>query len=516
VVCWLILAAAALSANAAQPSCDARCERQAGWALLERGDARAAVERLRGAVAAFPRDPVLPLLLARAYLSQGNLFWGERTLRQALTGRPDDITLRAWLACVHLRQGDPTLAWEDLDGADRPAGGPELARWKLLETWHAWVVGDRAAAEAALAEVPRSATLYTEDRPQWSFLHRTLDPGWVVPIDSGIEMAVGHTSNALAGAPTDPGESGGSSSVARLELRTRLAPPAVGPRFVVDLDVLGQGLGADTYSELSTLDGSLRIGALLAGPRQRIVLGYRSGQLWLNQDESRFSRVNRLEVEVERESGLVALAGAGRREYRDARRTRWEGDVSLGGPAGFPGGVPVVVGGTIRAARASSPAYDQTGVAAAVAARVGLGRGRSLRLALAGSWDLYPRSGGAEGLLVFGTSDRRRDVTGRFAIELSTPVTRSLAAVIGCQFVHRDSTADAAPGFDFSYREARAVVGVRWRVTADPWAPRTVEPDGHVALDWGLEGGVWGREDSILDLLRQDEELRRGSSCALR
>jgi hypothetical protein len=110
-----LLAAAALSQPLFANDCDAECERRGGAALIERGDTRAAVERLRIAVTRFPDDRVLPLLLARSYLGEGNLFWAERTLREALVRHPSDVEARAWLALVHLRQGDPELVRADLE-----------------------------------------------------------------------------------------------------------------------------------------------------------------------------------------------------------------------------------------------------------------------------------------------------------------------------------------------------------------------------------------------------------------
>jgi hypothetical protein len=83
------------------------------------------------------------------------------------------------------------------------------------------------------------------------------------------------------------------------------------------------------------------------------------------------------------------------------------------------------------------------------------------------------------------------------------------------RYTQRWSTADTTPGFDFSFREWRAVAWIRWTFTADPWAPKTEKDSAHVPLDWGLESDRGMGEDRILDLLRRDEELRRGSSCGL-
>jgi hypothetical protein len=511
-----LLAAAALSQPLFANDCDAECERRGGAALIERGDTRAAVERLRIAVTRFPDDRVLPLLLARSYLGEGNLFWAERTLREALVRHPSDVEARAWLALVHLRQGDPELVRADLELGLIPEDGPARARWQLLQSFRARLAGNGEAAHQALLEVPRSARLYPEDRPVWSFLQRQSDPWWLDPVTGTVEFAIGRTSNALAGAPTDPGESGGASAIAAADLRSRLALPVASPfRPILDLEVEGNGLGEEDYRELSSLRGAARLGGLFTWEKHRLLLGYRAEVLLLDQEPSRYAVAHRAEAELETPSSWVLFAGVGHRSYRDDRRTRWEGDAGIGGPVRLVSSLPLVVGATVRLSDARSPAYDQRGGSVAVLSRVRLGRGVAARMALIGSLDDYPHSGGAEGLAVFGTEEQRRDLLGRISLGVWAPPWRGLRAGLEWQFTRRDSTADAAPGFDFDYNEQRVVIRVRWSFAADPWAPRAVDVPNHVPLDWGLEGREGLGEERILDLLRQDEDLRRGSSCAV-
>jgi hypothetical protein len=48
----------------------------------------------------------------------------------------------------------------------------------------------------------------------------------------------------------------------------------------------------------------------------------------------------------------------------------------------------------------------------------------------------------------------------------------------------------------------------------DLYRPRGLAPENHVPLDFGLEaGGASEVTEKIQDLLRQDESVRRGSSC---
>lgn len=511
-----LVLAAVLAPGEAAPGCDAVCERQTAAAILAEGRVGAAVERLRAARERFPDDVPLSLLLARAYSLDGNLFWAERVLREEFGRHPDNATLRAWLAGVYLRQGDTDLAHEILDAAAKPPEGPDRARWDLLEAVRLDAEGERSAAAAALAAVAPDSVLYPEDVGTWHDLQRRVNPAWIDPIRGELEVTAGRTSNALAGAPTDPGASGGASAIADLDLRLRVAPPSRGRlRTAFDLDVSGHALDESAYRDLSTLLGALRVGVVRTGAGNRTLFGYRAERLLINQDEPRYSEAHRLEVEAERRTGTVAFGGVGRRSYQDGRRTRWEADVGAGFPLALPTGKAIMVGATARAADAFSPAYDQVGVSLAASARWSLGRGFATRVALAVTFDDYPRSGGAEGLAVFGSDVRRRDLLGRIRVTLDGPRWHGMTPAVEWQVSRRSSTLDDRPGADYSFRESRIAVVARWRFAPDPWSPPTVSPPGHVPLDWGAGSGDGERSESIIDLLRQDEELRRGSSCVV-
>lgn len=516
IACVFLLAAFGAVSSQPDPPCDVLCERRIAATTIEVGRFRLAIERLRAAVERFPDDPVLPLLLARAYLLEGNSFWAERTLRDALDRRSDDADVRLWLACVHLRQGDPDLAREDLERCPEQPEGPLRSRAALLGAFQGLLKSRPDEARAALDAVGRSATLFPEDRPVWSTLHRRLDPAWLDPITAEFEAAVGYTSNAQAGSPTDPGTSGTESGLGDASIRSRVAPP-LGSRVtpVFDLEVIGRTFSESTVQEFGSLEAAARAGVLLALEGQRVLVGFRGERLYLDQTPSLYSEAQRGELEIEWPAGTLAFAGAGRRDYRDQRRSRDEWDLGFGGPLRAFRGTSLIAGATLRGSDATSPAYDINGVSAAAAARVALGRGSSLRLTGTVVWDDYPHSGGTEGERVFGTDERRRDLLGKVSLGVWIPAWRGARAGLECQVARRDSTADDRPGFNFDYTEVRARVLVRWSFTSDPWGPRTTAPHGHVPLPWGIGPGEAGDEERIIDLLRQDEELRRGSSCGV-
>lgn len=514
--CIVVLAVATATAVPPPPPCEVECERRAAATYVDGRQYRLAVERLRVAVERFPDDPVLPLLLARAYLLEGNHFWAERTLRAALDRQAKDTNFLMWLACVHLRQGDPELARRVLATIPEPSEGPLASRASLLEAFRCHLDSRPAEARAALDEVGRSATVFPEDRPVWSTLHRRLDPAWLDPITAEFETGAGYTSNAEAGSPTDPGTSGTGSALADATARSRVAPP-LGSRLtpVLDVEVIGRAFHERAVREFGSLQAAARAGALFSLGGRRVLVGFRGERLHLNQTPSLYSEARRGELEIEWPDGVLAFVGAGRRDYRDERRSRDEWDVGFGGPLGAFRGASVVAGVTLRGSDATSPAYDVNGASAAAAARVSLGRGAALRLTGTVVWDDYPHSGGPEGELVFGTGERRRDLLGKLSAGVWIPAWRGARAGLECQYSRRDSTADDRPGFNFDYSETRARVLLRWSLASDPWAPRATLPNDHVPLPWGIGPGESGDDERIIDLLRQDEELRRGSSCGV-
>ena len=342
------------------------------------------------------------------------------------------------------------------------------------------------------------------------------DPWWSPALSGTLDLGAGRTSNALAGSPTDPGSTGDPSNLLRAELRSRFIPPVHGrAKPVVDLEILGSGLLNEDYRDLSTLLTGLRLEDSIDSATHRWDFGYRAEVVLIDQELSLFSEAHRLEVELEWTRGQAAFAGVGHRSYRDERRTRWEGDLGYGAPIGLKRRFPVLLGASLRLADTQSPAYDQIGLSAAASSTIPLGPRTTLRVGLAAIWDDYPHSGGEEGLHVFGTEEKRRDLLGRIAVALWVPGWRNLRPGVEVRYTKRNSTADQTPGFDFSYDEWRATLWLRWTFAADPWAPRIVTDPDHVPLEWGLDDGGAVEQENILDLLRRDEELRRGSSCSI-
>ena len=117
--------------------------------------------------------------------------------------------------------------------------------------------------------------------------------------------------------------------------------------------------------------------------------------------------------------------------------------------------------------------------------------------------------------VAFGMEDTKRfDILTKLSAGLWSPLILGTRFGIGYEYSIRNSSADSESD-NYNYTEQRALLKARWVFDINPWAPGVVEPQGHVALDYGLGGDSGGGLDQerIQDLLRQDEAARRGSSC---
>jgi hypothetical protein len=517
-VAVLTLSAAGAAADACQRDCanDPACEIAVTDCLIEAGRTREAVDRLKPLVWQHPDVPVFARLLARAYLADNNQFWAERTLQEALARNPNDCMSRSWLAWVYLRNGDFDLAREILDQAGCPGAEAERARWLLLRAFMAHAAGDAQTAALMIEQVPEVGKLFSEDEGLWLFLRRARQPGWIDPISTRLELGGGYTSNSRAGSPTDPGTSGPSSALGRMDLFGRLvwpASPALRP--TLEGNIKGHGITADETSDLSYLGLSVRPGILIGGDFPRVLVGYKADLLLLNEPDKReFHEGHRGEIEVE-DTNTTFFIGGGHRRFAESGRTRWELDGGFGGAVPFPHRVSTLFALSLRYYNAVGEAYDLVGGTGLAVARVSIGAGAYARLATTVGLDYYFSSGGSRGQVAYGIDDKRFDIPTTTSAELWSPPWRGLRAGLSYEFSWRGSNADTETQ-DYEYTEHRFLLKTRWTFDMNPWAPAVVTPENHLALDYGLAGGPEASLDNerIQDLLRQDEAARHGSSCA--
>jgi len=490
---------------------DLRCEIEVTDCLLAAGHAREAIDRLKPLVQT-TGEPVLARDLARAYLADDNPFWAQRTLVAATTHDPQDCDSHAWLAYLAMGEGFLDQAEEHLAATGCPQDDATRARWSLLRASLARLRDDHPATLEALDQVRAAPQIFAEDVGMWHQLRAREDPGWIEPLSGHAELAAGYSSNAAAGSPTDAAARGPASGIGRLDAHGRLALPLLNAlRPLLEAGGRGHGVVLDEASDLSYLELKLRGGLLIGRAAPRLSVWYVPDLLLLNSEERPwFYTAHRAELELEL-TRLSLFAGAGRRIFVDAGRSRWEFDGGVGGRVAALARVHLLAAASARYALADDVAYDQVGYTGLITAQSDLGRGAFARLGLTAAGDYFPSSGGEHGMTVFAIPDKRSDLLLRVSAALWSPTWAGLRLGASLELAARDSSADA-PRLNFDYTEQRALIRLRWSWQGDPWAPPVTTPAAHAPLPYSIdEQQRFGFDEGrIQDLLRQEESDMRG------
>lgn len=472
-----------------------------------------AVVRAEAALARCPGQPVLVRLLARAQAAAGNSGAARELLHAHTQAQPSDCESWSHLAWAELVANNPTETWQALLSAGCPGTPQERGRWTLLEALTQRHVGDHEAAALELAKLSDRSPLWPEDDRARAYLERQRDPSWTWPSQTTVELALGGTTDAFAGSPTDQAHSGVESALARLQVTSTLRAPRTGVVTpLVELSVRGHGIAADEARELSYLDLGGRAGADLRLGRTLVTLAARREALYLNQDPSLFSEAWRGELDLQTAGGLVLFAGGGHRRFHDPWRTRREWDGGLAGAVRL-GSHPLTLALVGRRYDADRAVYNQRGASVTAVTLVPLGGGWLTRVSAQASWDDYPDSRTWEALIAFGSGEGRRDVTARLSLGAWRELRPGLQTALTYEYGRRWSTIEEGYQGSFSYREHRVLASLRLNLSGNPWRRGPTGAD-HVPLDWGLDAVTTPLgSESIRDLVRQNEELRADCGC---
>jgi hypothetical protein len=484
-----------------------------GWRLLWAALVVGAVARPAGAA---PPDTTEDTLRAvERFLAEENWPAALSQVEGAVAAHPEDCTLRAWLAWIEIESGRGDPAESRLASPGCPVGPEDRGRWALLRALGAERRADADAVRSALREVGERQPLWPEDRT----LVRTLSvrhlEGHTLPLEARAEIALGATSNAFAMSPTDAARrEAPGSGVARPDLRLDLRAPEGAVTPSLELGARGYGLSNAEAREVShanlTVAAALRLGRGGWLPTVR----YRHDELLLDAAGGRYSAANEAEVELSPSRAVTLYGGAGHRVFfTDDWRTRDEWNL-----AGLVGTSvltrPVVLGGAFRYYRAHRDVHDQVGGTLTAAGELPLGASLRARLSVSGAYDDFPRSGGPDGLVAFGSTEKRRDVT----LRVSAGIWRSLGsrAALGLTYElgRRWSTADSGLLRYYPYVDHRVLVSLRVGDGGNPWRRRGPEVPGRVALPWrdvGPQSVLW--DDQMRRLLRQEEDLAADCGC---
>lgn len=514
VLAWAGEAAVAApdSHGAQAPTCtDARCAADGVRALLAEGEARAAINLAKQYVKAFPDDPALPTLLGAAYLAADNTMWAIRTLSARVAAAPDDCEARTWLARAYLTTGMPEQAAEALD-AGCPADSPVAVRRAML-----LAVAEPDDAPRRLLDARHLGTAWDNEREALPGLTRRLDPDALPDLVWRVEGTGGWSSNPRMGSPTDAvgvGKDGGSA-MAGLDLWIRAAPElGAVVRPVAEAQARLFWLFADDVENLSYLQLAGRLGVQFRALMPRVTLSYRPDWLLLPmgfRNETgpvSYAVGHRGEIEIETGRWATVFVGAGRRIFRELPRTRTEVDVGVGGrvPLGSVGNL--VWAGAGRAYRARHPAYNLWGGSLALSAQFRIPKGFLARLAAAFSIDAYPDSAGRPDNDMFGSTKDRRDLFFKVGASFFSPDLRGVRVGVGYDFSDRESTASR-----YTFDDHRVLVRLVWSGDATLTGPSQATIGPAAPMPWDAGGGARGLEERVQDLLRQDEQVQRSSSC---
>jgi len=517
---WTVLLVMVLSPSGARAADPCRkkgpdCFADHASSLLAEGEARQALDYLKerkGAIAGHSRAV---LVMSQAYLGVGNKVWARRILTRFLAAHEDDCAVRGHLAWLALQEADYRGAREVLGHEGCPVTAPQKTRWLLLTAMSEEEGGDLSAAAVLLDEAAGQEEIYDEDGQFLSWLSRRVRPLRTPPLEMALTLSTGWTSNPLLGSPLDPQSAGEDYASAKSEgdLWAKAATPRLGPaRLYLEGMAKHQYLLADIASDLSYAGWGLRPGLELEWLSVALRGAYHYDSLLIAASEAHhegghlFFEGHRGEFEVETALGLTVFGGAGRRTFSSMGRTRWEADGGLGGGVHVGHGVHLIGALTGRQQWATSDAYNLVGATVLGAVSVPLPARFTLRGSVMGGLDYFPDSAGS---VAFHSAEARRDIQlrGRLSI-FAPPLVRGLQLGVTYEPVRRLSTAEL---YDFMDHGVLVVVG--WRGSAEAWGPSQAKGrEGRYPIDFGL-GGRGMADERLQDLLRQDEEAQRGSSC---
>lgn len=495
--------------------------------LVAEGKPRAAIEALKPSLQASPHDPRLVFALARAYLADKNPFWALNTLQDYAGAHPPACDARAMIAWIQIKQASFEKAEETLDlpGCEQPA--EVRARAQLIRAWLAQVSGNPARSSELMHEAAAAPRLYEEDVTLLEALRARFDPGRMPWLSWKLDLAAGWTSNGLLGSPVDPARIGQdtASSVGIVNGSVRIVVPAsASVRPVADLRLKTLALGAEPVSGLSYRQPSIRLGVLLGETYPRLLVAWHwdavqlaGGDRYAPRGEGPiwFSEAHRGEYEIEVNDWMYTFGSAGRRTFRDMGRSRWELEEGVGMSMRAGEKVRLVAGASARWYRSENPAWDLYGATGMAQAVVQLPKDWQARSSASVGLDAYPRSGRAEhppfGFFSGSEGRDRRDAIVRIAVSGWTPAVWGARLGAIYEYSHRWSTAS-----DYEFTDHRVLGQMSWFFDSDRMGASTIDSKGRQALHYGLGASAAGRfeeEQRLREMMRQDESVRRGSSC---
>ena len=514
VVALMSVAPAALAQATAPLSPAAAVDR--ARELQAAGEGETARDLLREAAEAHPDSELLALARAESYLAEDNDFWAIKVLVEFAENHPPACQARMFKARIEidqaaLDQADATLAEP---GCEEPE---EIrARALVLRAVIAQAREDDEAARTQIGEAQQTGRRYEEDAALLDALSAAYGITPEPAFDWKLDLSVGWTSNGLAGSPVDRVSQEGASGSALATVNARLGwhAPSVGILHpLAEARWRETELFAESARGLSTREPGLRLGATLGNeaPRLTVTYGYEVVQV---QEGDRYepgpllySEGHRGEYELEASDTWFAFGGGGHRRFREAGRTRWEFEQGLAAAFAPSDSTRLMVGASARFYDAQNDAYDVVGATGLAHLSVAFPHGFELRESVSLSGDAYTDSWG---FFPGAPQEERQDVLFRTSAALWSPSTAGLKGGLEYGYTSRASTATP-----YSYHDHRLLLRMSWNYDSEQLGVSRISADGRVPLRHGLDPNAdQPRSDErVRELMRQDEDVRRGSSC---
>lgn len=472
------------------------------------------LEHLKSVQQSQTADEEVAILLAQAYERRGNHIWAQRTLSRYLEDNPKACNPRLLLAWSKLEQGMVHQARRLLDEAACSAPTEVYARYQLVSAQLALLEARPKRAMELVESARRAPRIYEEDLPLLLYLMRTTAPNHLPTATGKLAFASGWTSNGLASSPTDTGSEGGTSSpLSLVDAQLRLYPMTLGTlRPLLAGHLRAHQLWAAEASDYSFRTAGLQTGVMLLHPAALLTAlvttdatqiqkgdRYDEGPLW-------FSESRRLQVELERPGALLLAVGGGRRDFREAGRSRNEFDASVGWFQTHKSWA-FVNGASARYYDAKKDAYDQHGMTFVSQLRVELPAHLAISQSVGIAADSYDLS---SGYFVPASNRERRDIQWQTKTAITSPSLYAVRLAAKYELTMRRSSIES---FDFT--DHRLLLGVDWSYDSDRWGRTTVGKRGRAAAEYVLLSRGTGTEaNQLRELMRQDETQRQSSTCS--
>ncbi len=468
-----------------------------------------AIEILKEASGCYPTEDLFFRMLGVTYAKQGNTAWALRILVPYIENHKDDCEAIAWTAWIQSQLAMTRDSDETLSKADKCSENMLTSRLKLIGAFNAMSTDDMKSAQRTLRSLLNKKSLYASDAEAALSMSRTVGTAPDPNFSWSAELSLGYASNAISGSPNDPALMDKTLSSGLMDGELRLTLDPVKDYFirpVIEGKLNGRLLFSKDTLDSSYIDLSMRLGFNTGTTNVKFGLWYSPESLIMhggdryNDGPLLFYTGHRAELDIELYRWLYLYAGYGHRTFRQRVRTRHEFDIGAGGRHSLFRGLGLTWGATYRQWFSEGDMYDLNGFNLTLSLDYRLHSDWLFKLNGVFSYDAYPSSDG-----YFTSHASRKDSTAKGTLQVWSP---SFAGVrFGAQFKasRRWSSAD-----DYDFQDYRGLISVKWNGDLYFYTPKKHDDDRY-ALPWDLETGR--TSEHIRDIIRQDEDMQRSSSC---